>query len=125
MSWWFHRNHVWGRPGAARPMCCGCRWTVENGGDAAGPAQQRRSLEANLNTLLSRPMTTAVPTIDGSSSTMICANALEQLADKNRSRAGNQSTRPGRARPGRQGILPGFHSAFEYMQKNSIMEDPL
>lgn len=92
--------------------------------------QQRRSLEAGLNTLLYRPLTTAVPTIDNAELTTFSANAteLERLAEEHRPLLRALAARIDKARAesllADKEFYPDFTLNFEYMQKDSIMEDP-
>jgi len=92
--------------------------------------QQRRSLEAGLNTLLYRPVTTTVPTIDNAELTVISANSteLERLAEENRPLLRSLAARIDKAKAewllADKEFYPDFTLNFEYMQKDSIMEDP-
>jgi outer membrane protein TolC len=92
--------------------------------------QQRRSLEAGLNTLLYRPMTTAVPAIDNAELTAISIDAteLERLAEEHRPLLRSLAARIDKATAERaladKEFYPDFTLAFEYMQRDSIMDDP-
>lgn len=92
--------------------------------------QQRRSLEAGLNTLLYRPVTTAVPTITNAELTVISIDIteLERLAEENRPLLRSLAARIDKARSewalADKEFYPDFTLNFEYMQKDSIMEDP-
>ena len=92
--------------------------------------QQRRSLEAVLNALLFRPTTTPIPTIEGVELTAVSFEAgdLEQLAEENRPLLRALSSRIDKAKAERiladKEFYPDFTLAFEYMQKDSIMDDP-
>ncbi len=92
--------------------------------------QQRRSLEAGLNTLLNRPTATAVPAIEDVELTPATLDAaeLERLAEENRPLLRALASRIDKARAERaladKEFYPDFTLTFEYMQKDSIMEDP-
>ncbi len=92
--------------------------------------QQRRSLAAALNTLLSRPTTTAVPTVDQVELTAVAFDAaeLERLAEENRPLLRSLAARIDKARAERaladKEFYPDFTLAFEYMQRDSVMDDP-
>jgi outer membrane protein TolC len=92
--------------------------------------QQRRSLEAGLNILLNRPTATAVPTIESVELTpaILDANELEKLAEEKRPLLRALASRIDKARAERaladREFYPDFTLAFEYMQKNSLMDDP-
>lgn len=92
--------------------------------------QQRRSLEAGFNTLLYRPVTTAVPPIDSAELTVISLDAveLERLAEENRPVLRSLAARVDKAKAewalADKEFYPDFTLNFEYMQKDSIMEDP-
>ena len=92
--------------------------------------QQRRSLEISLNTLLYRPTATAVPTVDGVELTPVTLEVteLEQLAETGRPLLRSLAARVDQARAERtladQEIYPDFTLSFEYMQRESIMDDP-
>jgi len=92
--------------------------------------QQRRSLAAALNTLLSRPATTAVPTVDQVELTAMTFDAaeLERLAEENRPLLRSLAARIDKARAERaladREFYPDFTLAFEYMQRDSVMDDP-
>jgi len=92
--------------------------------------QQRRSQEAALNTLLYRPTSTAVPTVDGVELTIVAVDAaeLERLAEEHRPLLRSLSARIDKASTERaladKEFYPDFTLAFEYMQRDSVMEDP-
>jgi outer membrane protein TolC len=92
--------------------------------------QQRRSLEAGLNTLLYRPPATTVATIDHAELTAISLDAteLERLAEEHRPLLRSLSARIDQSKAERaladKEFYPDFTLAFEYMQKDSIMDDP-
>ncbi len=92
--------------------------------------QQRRSLEVALNTLLYRPTSTAVPTVDGVELTIVAVDVaeLEQLAEANRPLLRSLTARIDKASTERalvdKEFYPDFTFAFEYMQRDSVMEDP-
>jgi outer membrane protein TolC len=92
--------------------------------------QQRRSLEAGLNTLLYRPATTSVPVIDHAELTVISLDAteLERLAEEHRPLLRSLAARIDQSKTERaladKEFYPDFTLAFEYMQKDSIMDDP-
>jgi outer membrane protein TolC len=92
--------------------------------------QQRRSLEAGLNILLNRPTATAVPTIESVELTpaILDANELEKLAEEKRPLLRALASRIDKARAERaladREFYPDFTLNFEYMQKNSLMDDP-
>ena len=92
--------------------------------------QQRRSLEAGLNTLLSRPVTSEVPTIDHAelTATSLDAAELERLAEEHRPLLRSLVARIDKSKAERaladKEFYPDFTLAFEYMQKESIMDDP-
>ncbi|MHB8709801.1 MAG: TolC family protein [Desulfuromonadales bacterium] len=92
--------------------------------------QQRRSLEAGLNTLLYRPVTTAIPTIDNAELTAISVDAteLERLAEEHRPLLRSLAARIDKATAERaladKEFYPDFTLAFEYMQRDSVMDDP-
>lgn len=92
--------------------------------------QQRRSLQAGLNTLLYRPAATPIPSVESVELTSVDLEqvALEQLAEEQRPllralAARIDKSRNERALAARE-IYPDFTLAFEYMQRESIMEDP-
>jgi outer membrane protein TolC len=93
-------------------------------------AQQRRSLEVGLNTLLSRPPATAIPQVEGVELTaaVLDAGELEQLAEVKRPLLRALAARIDKARAERaladREFYPDFTLAFEYMQKNALMDDP-
>jgi outer membrane protein TolC len=92
--------------------------------------QQRRSLEAGLNSLLNRPTATAVPTIESVELTPATLDALEleRLAEEKRPLLRALAARIDKAKAERiladKEFYPDFTLSFEYMQKDSIMEDP-
>jgi outer membrane protein TolC len=92
--------------------------------------QQRRSLEAGLNTLLYRPPTTTVATIDHVELTVLSLDAteLERLAEDHRPLLRSLAARIDQSKAERaladKEFYPDFTLAFEYMQKDSIMDDP-
>ncbi|NJC87493.1 MAG: TolC family protein [Desulfuromonas sp.] len=92
--------------------------------------QQRRSLEAGLNTLLYRPTTTSVPIVDGVELMAVSTDAaeLERLAEEKRPLLRALASRIDKAKAERaladKEFYPDFTLAFEYMQKDSIEEDP-
>lgn len=92
--------------------------------------QQRRSLEAALNTLLFRSTATPVPTVEGVELTVVAfeAGELEQLAEENRPLLRALASRIDKAKAERaladKEFYPDFTLAFEYMQRDAIMEDP-
>ena len=92
--------------------------------------QQRRSLEAGLNTLLYRPVTSEVPTIDHAelTATSLDAAELERLAEEHRPLLRSLVARIDKSKAERaladKEFYPDFTLAFEYMQKESIMDDP-
>ena len=92
--------------------------------------QQRRSLEAGLNALLYRPTSIAVPTVDGVELTIVALDTaeLERLADEHRPLLRSLAARIGKATAERaladKEFYPDFTLAFEYMQRDSIMDDP-
>jgi outer membrane protein TolC len=92
--------------------------------------QQRRSLEVNLNTLLNRSMSTVVPAVDGVELTAVSLDAaeLERLAEEKRPLLRVLAARISQAKAERaladKEFYPDFTLNFEYMQKDSIMEDP-
>ena len=91
--------------------------------------QQRRSLEAGLNSLLNRPTATAMPAIDNVELTPATLDAveLERLAEEKRPLLRALASRIGKASAERaladREFYPDFTLNFEYMQKNSIMDD--
>ena len=92
--------------------------------------QQRRSLEAGLNSLLNRPTATAVPIIESVELTPATLDALEleRLAEEKRPLLRAMASRIGKAKAERaladKEFYPDFTLAFEYMQKDSLMDDP-
>jgi outer membrane protein TolC len=92
--------------------------------------QQRRSLEASINTLLNRPTATTVPTVDGVELTAVTLDPveLENLADISRPLLRSLAVRIDKAKAehaiAAKEFFPDFTLAFEYMQKDSIMDDP-
>ena len=92
--------------------------------------QQRRSLEAGLNALLNRAMATAVPIIESVELTPATLDALEleRLAEEKRPLLRAMASRIGKAKAERaladKEFYPDFTLAFEYMQKDSLMDDP-
>ena len=92
--------------------------------------QQRRSLEASLNTLLSRPTVTAIPSVEGVELTAVTLDALEleKLAEEKRPLLRSLAARIDKAKAERaladKEFYPDFTLSFEYMQKDSIMDDP-
>ena len=92
--------------------------------------QQRRSLEAGLNALLYRPTATAVPIIESVELTPATLDALEleRLAEEKRPLLRAMASRIDKARAERaladKEFYPDFTLAFEYMQKDSLMDDP-
>jgi len=92
--------------------------------------QQRRSLEVALNTLLYRPITTAIRPVESVELTMLPldAGALERLADEHRPLLRALTARIDKANAERaladREFYPDFTLNFEYMQKNSLMDDP-
>ena len=92
--------------------------------------QQRRSLAAGLNTLLYRPPTTTVATIDHAELTVLSLDAteLERLAEEHRPLLRSLAARIDQSKAERaladKEFYPDFTLAFEYMQKDSIMDDP-
>ena len=92
--------------------------------------QQRRSLEAGLNTLLSRPTSTPVPSVEGVELTAVSLEIveLERQADENRPLLRALASRIDKSKAERaladKEFYPDFTLSFEYMQKDSIMEDP-
>jgi len=92
--------------------------------------QQRRSLAAGLNTLLYRPVTSEVPTIDHAelTATSLDAAELERLAEEHRPLLRSLVARIDKSKAERaladKEFYPDFTLAFEYMQKESIMNDP-
>jgi outer membrane protein TolC len=92
--------------------------------------QQRRSLEAGLNALLYRPTATAVPIIESVELTPATLDALEleRLAEEKRPLLRAMASRIGKAKAERaladKEFYPDFTLAFEYMQKDSLMDDP-
>jgi outer membrane protein TolC len=92
--------------------------------------QQRRSLEAGLNTLLYRPAQTPVPSIDGVELTpaILDPGELEKLAEEHRPLLHSLAARIDKARSERaladKEFYPDFTLTFEYMQRESIMDDP-
>ena len=92
--------------------------------------QQRRSLEASLNTLLSRPTVTAIPSVEGVELTAVTLDALEleKLAEEKRPLLRSLAARIDKAKAKRaladKEFYPDFTLSFEYMQKDSIMDDP-
>ena len=91
--------------------------------------QQRRSLEINLNSLLARPVETAVPVVDGVelTTTALDPAVLAKLADANRPVLRAMTARIGKAEAERaladREIYPDFTFSFEYMQRNQIVDD--
>jgi outer membrane protein TolC len=92
--------------------------------------QQRRSLEANLNTLLARPTTTPVSRVDGVELTLVNLDVAElaQLAEQHRPLLRSLAARIDKAHAERtladKEYYPDFTLNFEYMQRESIMDDP-
>jgi outer membrane protein TolC len=92
--------------------------------------QQRRSLEVALNTLLYRPTSTVVPTVDGVELTIVAVDVaeLERLAEEHRPLLRSLTARIDKASTERalvdKEFYPDFTLAFEYMQRDSVMEDP-
>ena len=92
--------------------------------------QQRRSLEANLNTLLARPTTTPVSRVDGVELTLVNLDVAElaQLAEQHRPLLRSLAARIDKAQAERtladKEYYPDFTLNFEYMQRESIMDDP-
>lgn len=92
--------------------------------------QQRRSLEAGLNTLLYRPVDTPVPAVDAVELTTVALEEaeLERLADDKRPLLRALAARIDKARAERtlaeKEFYPDFTLAFEYMQRDAVMEDP-
>jgi len=92
--------------------------------------QQRQSLAAGLNTLLYRPADTPVPTVDGVELAVIGTDAatLERLAEEHRPLLKSLAARIDKAKTERaladKEFYPDFTVAFEYMQKDEVMEDP-
>jgi outer membrane protein, heavy metal efflux system len=91
--------------------------------------QQRRSLEAGLNTLLNRPTATAVPAIEKVELTPANLDEieLERLAEEKRPLLRALASRIGKAKAERaladREFYPDFNLVFEYMQKNSVVDD--
>ena len=92
--------------------------------------QQRRSLEASFNTLLNRPTATALPKVDGVELTAVALDpvVLESLAETSRPLLRSLVARIDKARTEQaladKEFFPDFTLAFEYMQRESIMDDP-
>jgi len=92
--------------------------------------QQRRSLEANLNTLLARPTTTPVSRVDGVELTLVNLDVAElaQLAEQHRPLLRSLAARIDKSHAERtladKEYYPDFTLNFEYMQRESIMDDP-
>jgi outer membrane protein TolC len=92
--------------------------------------QQRRSLQATLNTLLYRPAASPIPTVHDVELTPVDLEpmALEQLAEAQRPLLRALAARIDKSRSERAladlEFYPDFTLAFEYMQRESIMEDP-
>ncbi len=92
--------------------------------------QQRRSLEAGLNSLLNRPVDTVVPPVDGVEITAVTLDAaeLERLAEEHRPVLKALAARMGKYKAEHmladKEFYPDFTLAFEYMQRDSVMEDP-
>jgi outer membrane protein TolC len=92
--------------------------------------QQRRSLEAGLNTLLFRPTSTTVPTIEKVELTALTLDAaeLEKQAEEKRPLLQALTARIDKARAERtladREFYPDFTLNLEYMQREPAMEDP-
>jgi outer membrane protein TolC len=92
--------------------------------------QQRRSLEAALNTLLYQPATTPVPKVTHLELTDIPFDqaALEKKANEHRPLLRNLETLTEKARTERslagREFFPDFTLAFEYMQRDSVLDSP-
>lgn len=92
--------------------------------------QQRRSLETALNALLFRPQTATVPEITTLELTAFIPEAaeLERLAEEQRPLLRALAARIDKAEAGQlladKEFYPDFTLSFEYMQRESIMDDP-
>jgi outer membrane protein TolC len=92
--------------------------------------QQRRSLEAGLNTLLFRPTSTPVPAIEKVELTAVTLDAaeLEKQAEEKRPLLQALAARIDKAKAERaladREFYPDFTLNFEYMQREPAMEDP-
>ena len=94
--------------------------------------QQRRSLEIGLNTLLARPLETAVPPVEKVELAVTAvpdAAELTRLAENSRPLLRAMAARINKAEAEQaladREIYPDFTFSFEYMQRNQIMdEDP-
>lgn len=92
--------------------------------------QQRRSLEATLNTLLYQPSVTPVPKITDLELTDIPLDqtTLEKKAEEHRPLLRNLEALIGKARIERsladREFYPDFTLAFEYMQRDPVLDSP-
>jgi outer membrane protein TolC len=83
-----------------------------------------------LNTLLYRPAETAVPPVPPVELTVVAVDAatLERLAEERRPRLKSLAARIDQARSERvladKEFYPDFTVSFEYMQRESVMDDP-
>jgi len=92
--------------------------------------QQRRSLETGLNALLFRPQSTTVPEVSALELTAFTPEPaeLERLAEEHRPLLRALAARIDKAEAERlladKEFYPDFTLSFEYMQRESIMDDP-
>ena len=92
--------------------------------------QQRRSLETGLNALLFRPQTATVPEITDLELTVFTPEPaeLERLAEEHRPLLHALAARIDKAEAEQlladKEFYPDFTLSFEYMQRESIMDDP-